>query len=722
MDSGGPALGRTHFDTARVVVAGLLVLTTLLLLPWLPMGVRGSVTTVALLAAGVLGSASAALRARRTTPRDRRPWLLLAIAGVAAISGNVWSAAMGSDPVSSPSVVGDGLFAVALLIATAGLLSFPTARRRGAELVVMFLDGLVAGGAMLLIVSVLVYPQLLDSSARDGSAAQALALLLPLLDVVLATVAVLLLLRVSRSQRLGLGLVAAGFLLYAVGDLTFAVRAAEGSFVFGTVLDLGWIAGYAFFGLAAWAPLPSEDEDTGRGLPESIGTMVVFAVLLVAAVVQVTLGESRNPNGAQAVAWLVLIVAAGVRQVLLTADNAALRRGLERRVAEQTEHLRQLARQNELLLDSVGDGIYGVDRDGRITFLNPSAGEALGYTLAELEGRPAHPVLHATTVEGRLVPWEECPVFVAMSTGQVQVADDELLRRADGSTFPADMTAAPLIDDDEVLGGVIVFRDVTQRREVDRIKDEFLSVVSHELRTPLTSIRASLEMVADGHLGPLSAGATRMVTVALESSERLSRLINDLLDLERLETGGATRSHTAQPAHDLLEAAARQIEGMAGSLGVGIEVGRADGVVHADADQVMQTLTNLIGNACKFSEPGSVVTLESGPATTATAPTGTTPTATDTAAASRAAETGAVAAGPQVLFEVRDHGRGIPADMLSSVFERFEQVDSSDTREKGGTGLGLTISRQIVTRHGGRIWIESEVGVGTSVFFTLPAA
>ena len=237
----------------------------------------------------------------------------------------------------------------------------------------------------------------------------------------------------------------------------------------------------------------------------------------------------------------------------------------------------------------------------------------------------------------------------------------------------------------------MAFRDVTQRREVDRMKDEFLSVVSHELRTPLTSIRGSLGLLASGKLGDLGPRAESMVTIALQSSERLTRLINDLLDIERIESGTRPMEVTAHDADQLLAAAARQIDGLATSVGVRVEVGATAGRVLADEDGVMQTLMNLLGNAIKYSEPGGRVVLD------------------------------ATEGEGLVLFRVRDHGRGIPADKLETIFERFEQVDSSDARQKGGTGLGLAISRSIIERHGGRIWAESVLGVGTTVQFTLPS-
>jgi signal transduction histidine kinase len=280
----------------------------------------------------------------------------------------------------------------------------------------------------------------------------------------------------------------------------------------------------------------------------------------------------------------------------------------------------------------------------------------------------------------------------AISGGVVAASENDVYARSDGVTFPVEITAAPLLDDAEVRGAVVVFRDVTQRREVDRLKNEFLSVVSHELRTPLTSIRASLGLIEDGDLGELPARARPMISMALASSERLTRLINDLLDIERIASGTQPLTIETLDARGLLDAVSRQMDGLARTRQVRIEVDPTLGRVSGDGDQIMQTLTNLVGNAIKFSDAGKVVRL------------------------------GAREEGHMIRFQVRDEGRGIPADRLESVFERFVQVDSSDTRQKGGTGLGLAICRGIVERHGGRIWAESELGVGTTISFDLPAA
>ena len=657
-----------------------------------PRPTRQAASAIGLISSGAFVAVSCWRRSRLTIGRRSRSWRLLVVAAVVAVAGNVWAAAVGSNPISSPSTVSDLSITIALALCIVAVLGFPSVRRRGVDLVVITLDGLVIGGAVLIIASTLVYSRLLDQT-RGGFANGFATLLIPVLDVVLVVVALLLLLRSHGSDRLALGLVALGFLSYATADLDFAVAVAKDDFAFGTPLDLGWMAGYCLIALAAWYPSIETDVPEGSGTTTDVrDTALVYLVLMLAAAVQVTGGSRTHLEGATAALWLLLAVAAAARQIVLTRDNNNLRRGLELRVQEQTGHLRRMARETEVLVTSVGDGIYGVDAEGRITFLNPSGARALGFAVDDLLGRNAHHVFHAPPADGTTYPYDGCYIAEAIRSGVVTAVEEDTYVRADGSAFPVEISASPLVDEDVVRGAVVVFRDVTQRREVDRMKNEFISVVSHELRTPLTSIRGSLDLLASGVLGELTPRAESMANIALESSERLTRLINDILDLERIESGTRPMDLTPIDATELLTRSATEMESHARSTGVRIEVAESSGRVLADADRVVQTLTNLLGNAIKFSSEGQVVVADS------------------------------VVEDGQVVFRVRDQGRGIPEDKLETIFQRFEQVDSSDARQSGGTGLGLAISRGIVERHGGRIWAESRLGEGTTVLFTLPSA
>ncbi len=233
-------------------------------------------------------------------------------------------------------------------------------------------------------------------------------------------------------------------------------------------------------------------------------------------------------------------------------------------------------------------------------------------------------------------------------------------------------------------------QDITERHAVERAKAEFVSVVSHELRTPLTSIRGSLGLLESGVLGALPANGRRMIEIAVKNSDRLVRLVNEILDIERLNSGEIEMHPQACDAVQLIEQATEEMAAVFDEANVTLALDAEPVALLADPDRVVQTLTNLLSNAVKFSPAGSTVGVSS------------------------------AQHDDSVLFQVADEGRGIPADKLESIFERFQQVDASDAREKGGAGLGLAICRMIVEHHGGRIWAQSTPGQGTTLSFVLP--
>ncbi len=253
----------------------------------------------------------------------------------------------------------------------------------------------------------------------------------------------------------------------------------------------------------------------------------------------------------------------------------------------------------------------------------------------------------------------------------------------------------------EVKGFFALFSDISEHKAIERVKSEFVSVVSHELRTPLTSIHGVLQLLDAGRLDKLSETTQEMVAIALRNTDRLVRLINDVLDLERMESGRESMAQRSCDGIELIQQAVDTMQTMAQQHGVSLYVSIGKEKVEtplnhppimlwADSDHILQTLTNLISNAIKFSPQESQVwvSLEEQES--------------------------------QLLFAVKDQGRGIPAEKLETVFERFQQVDASDSRQKGGTGLGLAICRHIVEKHHGKIWVESTLNEGSTFYFTLP--
>lgn len=680
-----------------VVVAVLMGLAILLSGP-LDRSTRLLINNIGLVASGLAVIIMSALAARRAPARQRRAWQLLSISAVFVVLAVEWYVVCGTLRWDGISPLGDIGFLFAGLLAVWGMASFPAIRHRGRELLRMVLDGVVVGGSVLLTTAVLALAPALTVGENQFQRFDTIALMI--IDVIVATVAGLLLIRGDRSDRPVQLMLALGFSTWAATDLARWVVTLHRHEFYLTPGPVGWMTGYALITFAAMLPgrIRTTEEPTRENQRSPIAdTILTFGLLLVAAIAHAGSPPAVLTPWIGAL-WLLMVAAVVARQLLLITDNELLRRALERRVHSRTRELASMTRQSELLLNSVGDGIYGVDSHGVITFVNPSAARTLGYPAEELIGRHAHDQFHAPQPDGTPYDYRNCYIAEAITTGLTTSGEEDVYLGADGREIPVEVTSSPLHSETSTTGAVIVFRDITSRREVDRMKQEFVSVVSHELRTPLTAIRGSLGLLSGDRLGELSPQARRMISIALDSTERLGRLVNDILDIERMESGSMPMDFRDHEVAELVRTAVTQLRPMAAESGVRISIGALDGVVNADADRIVQTLVNLIGNAIKFSPAGGVVTV------------GAEPLPDPDADGEQAT----------VLFTVRDQGRGIPEDKLEQIFERFEQVDSSDGREMGGSGLGLSISRSIVERHGGRIWAESPPGRGAIFRFTLP--
>ncbi|WP_254060075.1 MULTISPECIES: response regulator [Acidobacteriaceae] len=236
---------------------------------------------------------------------------------------------------------------------------------------------------------------------------------------------------------------------------------------------------------------------------------------------------------------------------------------------------------------------------------------------------------------------------------------------------------------------------LTERSQLDTLKDEFISTVSHELRTPLTSIRGALGLLSSGVIGDVDAKAQNLLRIAVTNTDRLIRLINDILDIERMESGRAPLQVRRCSLRELCKQAIETMKPMADANTVHIELiaptPATEGLFFdGDSDRILQVLTNLLSNAIKFSPAASTIRIHT------------------------------EATSDSILLKVSDEGRGIPADKLDNIFDRFQQVEPSDARQKGGTGLGLSICRSIVQQHSGSIWAQRNLGPGTTFYVMLP--
>jgi two-component system sensor histidine kinase VicK len=370
---------------------------------------------------------------------------------------------------------------------------------------------------------------------------------------------------------------------------------------------------------------------------------------------------------------------------------------------EAEEALHMATRQRELILESVGDGIYGIDLEGRLTFINQAGARALGYSRDQLTGRDLHDVIHHSHPDGTPYSRSTSPILQALRRSEPIRMRDEVFWRADGSRFPVEYSANPMLQEGHVAGMVVAFQDISERRRLERMKDEFISTVSHELRTPLTSLRASLGLVSSGALDKRPEKQRQMIDMAIGNCERLIRLVNDILDFESVEKGQLQLNLEPVEAIDLLRRAADVANIPASRQRISIRIEAAPVHVIADQERILQVLNELVGNALKFSSPDTSIRISALPVQESFA--GFTP-----------------ATNGEVRFIVEDQGRGISPEGLEHIFDRFQQGDASDSRALGGTGLGLALCRSIIDQQGGRIWVESTLGEGSRFQFTLPAA
>lgn len=370
----------------------------------------------------------------------------------------------------------------------------------------------------------------------------------------------------------------------------------------------------------------------------------------------------------------------GVFSKFLTVYSDAEKRQVAERILRESEF------RFRSVFESAMDAFITIDERGRIGLFNSAAERMFGYAESEVSGKNVNMLMPSPYHEEHDGYLENY-----FRTGEKRVIG--LIRtleglRKNGEKFPMELSVGEnFIEGKRYISGVI--RDITERFEIDQMKSEFISVVSHEIRTPLTSLRGSLGLLQGGVAGDMKPEGAQLLDIAVSNSERLIRLINDILDLEKIESGTMELRMARVSVGELVTRSLEEMQGLASENGVVMEQDVEAADVLADGDTIVQVLTNLLSNAIKFSDPGKTVSV------------------------------GARKEGSWLKVSVKDHGRGIPSDMVGSIFDKFKQVDSSDSREKGGTGLGLAISKAIVEQHGGKIWAESEVGKGSIFCFTL---
>jgi PAS domain S-box-containing protein len=256
--------------------------------------------------------------------------------------------------------------------------------------------------------------------------------------------------------------------------------------------------------------------------------------------------------------------------------------------------------------------------------------------------------------------------------------------------------------------------ELVQRQAVERLKDEFIGIVSHELRTPLTSMQGALGLLAMGVMDDEPVQMKQMIEIAAIETERLVRMVNDILDLEKLAAHSNSLVLEWCDAHTLIQQAIASMSSSADAAHVHLELDCPPLQIWVAPDRIVQIFTNLLSNAIKFSHPGGIVSIAVSATTARLEPISASLTRSDSARSPM------TSMAHQIHFSVQDRGRGIPPAKLETIFDRFQQVDSSDARDKGGTGLGLAICKSLVSQHQGQIWVESVWGQGSTFFAILP--
>ncbi|NPV59791.1 MAG: PAS domain-containing protein [Actinobacteria bacterium] len=392
-----------------------------------------------------------------------------------------------------------------------------------------------------------------------------------------------------------------------------------------------------------------------------------------------------------------------VREALLLFEDVTEYVRLERRLAETTDYL-------NLLIESLNDGFYAMNSEGKFSFCNQAFLDMLGL-------RSSGDLFQKGPFD--IVMPEEAPKIERMLERRrrgEKVFFETLLRRDDGGVLPVQISSAPLFRSGEFAGIVGIAHDLSERRRLqamveeshrylekayeelsvlDKMKSDFIAIASHELRTPLSIIKGYVDAFQFGELGDLAPFQMDKIRIMNARADQMTKIINDLLDVTRLEEGRLVGERWPAPVEGLIVNVVSEYEGRAEQAGLALRHAVPEGLppVSVDVWRIHQVLENLIGNAIKFTPPGGEIEVSA-----------------------------RVAEDPDwVEIAVRDNGPGIPLEQQRKLFTMFYQVETDSTRSAGGLGLGLVISKGIVEGHGGRIWVESEAGMGSSFKFTLPA-
>ncbi|WP_374256615.1 response regulator [Aquabacterium sp.] len=408
---------------------------------------------------------------------------------------------------------------------------------------------------------------------------------------------------------------------------------------------------------------------------------------------------ARVQEGSEVVGAVVVFEDISARKQA-EAELAQHREHLEKLVTQRTAELQAAEAYSRLLLDASASGLYGIDTDGHLTFINDAACQMLGYTKAQLIGRPVHATLHHTHADGSHFPAESCPMLLALQRGAAVSNDDDTFWCADGSPLPVASATRPMVRDGEIVGAVVSFVDTRQRKLADearsralaeaerlvRVKSEFLANMSHEIRTPLNAILGMAYLVRRSGVTPEQAERLSKIDIA---GQHLLEIINAILDLAKIEAGKFELANTDVNVASIVANVASMLvdRAQAKHVDLVVETRPMPHPLRGDPGRLQQALLNFATNAVKFTHQGRVTL--------------------------RAHVQSETATDVVVHLEVEDTGIGIAPEVLPNLFSAFVQADGTSTRQYGGTGLGLAISRSFAEMMGGEVGVRSTVGEGS---------
>ena len=662
-----PGRGTTYLLGATLVVVGYFTVP----------GMEGNGFVFSLI--GLSAAAAIVVGAVRNRPDGMLPWLLFAAAQVSFVVGDLLYYAFDFD---FPSL-GDVFYLATYPLLVSGLVMVIRARTPGRDRASLLDASILTLGLGLLAWVFLIepYTQLSGLTLVD----RIMSMAYPLMDILLLAVFVRLAVGAGRRPA-SFYLVAAGIVSLLATDAAFGFIELHNGYNQGGLLDAGWLAYYILWGTAALHPdMRRLTERTTEGEPRLTGRRLV--PLAVATLIAPVVGIVQSLKGPDSSLSVPAATSAVLFLLVLARMNGLIKRRSDQRTAA--------------LIRNAADVVIVLDSQLVVRFQTDSVQRVLKYDPTALEGRRLMELIHP----------EDQPnaglFFAKLSEAEGPSRETEFrVLGGDGSWLRVETVGSNLLDDPDVQGVVVTMRDISRRialqdglrrqveelEKLDQIKGELVSTVSHELRTPLTTLVGHVEMLRTGELGDLSAEQKWAVEVVDRSSQRLLTLIEDLLTLAKIEKGGLGLTLAPTDLGDLTDElrAAVALSASARSINLVFDVDPGVGDVLADRSGLARALLNLLTNAIKFTPEEGLVRL---------------------AITSDSSD---------AVFSVSDTGIGMSPEDQARVFTRFFRSSNATEMAIPGTGLGLSIVKKIVDDHGGTIGVESELGAGTTVIFTIP--